>query len=88
MTATKGLSDNQRTVLGIIFGGIVAINVYMTTLPEEQRPPQMVFVVLGGIIVLVTIVKDQLGIRDASVSAVSKKTDPTYPTFRKTEPNT
>jgi hypothetical protein len=86
MAKTRGLSDNQRTVLGIIFGGIVAINVYMTTLPEEQRPPQTVFVILGGIIVLVTIVKDQLGIRDSTVSAVSKNTDPTYPTFRKVEP--
>ena len=82
MAKTKALSDNQRSVIGFVVTAVIGVALYMATLPEDQRPPAYVYGILGGIVVVAQLAKDQLGVRDATTSAVAKKVDATYPQHR------
>jgi Na+/glutamate symporter len=82
MAKQKALSDNQRSILGFVTMAIIAVSLYMATLPEDQRPPAFVYAILGGIVVVAQLAKDQLGVRDATTAAVSKTTDASLKQFR------
>jgi hypothetical protein len=79
-----GLSDNQRTWVGIVVTGVIAINVYVGTLSGADAPPRWVIVLLGGIAILANVFKDQLGIRDATTARKAKETDSTLKQYRQT----
>lgn len=71
MTATRGLSDNQVTVLALIFGIFFAVQTSLQGLPQDEKPPSWVFNAIGIIGAAVLVVKAQLGIRDATTAAVA-----------------
>lgn len=85
MAKTKALSDNQRSVIGFIVTAVIGVALYMATLPEDQRPPAYVYAILGGVVVVAQLAKDQLGVRDASTARVSKETDPTISQSRQVQ---
>jgi len=82
MAKTKALSDNQRSVLGFITMAVIGIALYMATLDEAVRPPAYVYAILGGIVVVAQLAKDQLGVRDSTTAAVSKTTNASLQQFR------
>jgi hypothetical protein len=64
-------------VIGFVVTAVIGVALYMATLPEDQRPPAFVYAILGGIVVVAQLAKDQLGVRDATTSAVSKVAEKT-----------
>jgi hypothetical protein len=80
----SGLSDNQRTWMGIVVTGVIAINVYVGTLSGGDAPPRWVIVFLGGIAILASVIKDRLGIRDATTARVARDTNSTLKQYRQT----
>jgi len=82
MAKTRALSDNQRSVIGFVVAAVIAVIIYMQTLPEDQRPPVFVYGILGGVVIVAQLAKDQLGVRDATTSAVSKTTNPSIEQHR------
>jgi hypothetical protein len=88
MTRTLGLSDNQRTWIGIAVTGVIAINVYVGTLSGADVPPRWVIALLGGIAILANVFKDQLGIRDATTARVAKEYVPQFDQGRLYSPPT
>jgi len=86
MAKTRGLADTQRAPIGFVVTAIIAVALYMGTLPEDQRPPAFVYGILGGIVVVAQLAKDYLGVRDSTTSAVSKETIPTLNQHRRPSP--
>lgn len=82
MAKTIAMSDNQRSIIGFVVTVLLAVVAYLATLPSDQRPPEYIFAVLGGVAVVAQIVKDQLGVRDASTARVAKEVDGGYPQYR------
>jgi hypothetical protein len=82
MAKKKALSDNQRTGIGFVVTALLAVIVYMSTIDDANRPPEYVYVILGGIAVVAQLAKDQLGVRDSSTSRVSKEVNPGLRQFR------
>jgi len=85
MAKSKALSDSNRTIIGFAVTAIIAVALYMATLPDDQRPPAYVYGILGGIVVVAQVAKDYLGVRDASTARVAKETDATIVQNRKVQ---
>lgn len=84
----KGLSDNARTGLILIFALFNSVSASLMALQgTANAPPVFVIITLNIIGNAVIVVTTQLGIRDATVSAVAKKVDPAYPTYRNPNPD-
>lgn len=77
MAKNIALSDNQRTIVGFVVTAIIAVVAYMATLPDDQKPPSYIFGILGGVVIVAQLVKDQLGVRDATTARVAKEADST-----------
>lgn len=75
MAGKKGLTDSQRTGIGFAVTAVIAIALYMATLPEDQRPPEWVYGIFGGIVVIAQLAKDYLGVREVAVSVKAKAVD-------------
>lgn len=71
---TTGLSDAQRTLITAISTSIMAVNVYILTLPGDH---QKLAILLGIAATVAVIFRDIYGVKEAAVAAVSKKVDPT-----------
>ena len=78
----SGLSDNHRTILGIVIYSLIAINAYVGVEVAQGRLPAAIIPVLAIAAIVAGVIKDQLGIRDSTISAVAKEENPNYPTFR------
>jgi len=83
MAKRTALSDNQRSLIGFVVTAIIAVVAYMATLPDDQRPPAYVFGIMGGVVIVAQLAKDQLGVRDATTARVAKDTVPTLEQHRK-----
>ena len=83
-----GLSDNQRTAIGLVFTILLALNGSLAGLAAANQivVPPLVYFLFGIAAVIVYAAKDQLGIRDATVARVAKEEVSTYPTFRTANP--
>lgn len=63
-----GLSDNRRTVMGIVIYSLIALSAYVATQPGLE----MLIVPFAIAAIVAGIAKDQLGIRDATSSAIAR----------------
>jgi hypothetical protein len=72
-----GLGDNQRMFIGVIFSGLLAINVSLAGLAAANQivVPGYVYLALGLAAVVIYAIKDQLGIKDATSAAIAKVVD-------------
>jgi hypothetical protein len=84
----RGLSNNARMRIGIVFSALLAVNVSMAGLAASNgvEVPSYVYFALGLTAIVIYAVKDQMGVRDATTAAVAKAADPTYPTYREAKP--
>ncbi len=76
-----GLSDNQRTVFGIVIVGLLTLATSVAVLPETVIPKTAV-IWIGIAATLITAIDRYLGIRDATTSAVAKEVKADFPQFR------
>jgi len=85
MADTLALSDNQRTLLGIVFTVLLTLNVSLAGLAAANQVaiPPFVYFALAVAAVIVQAVKDKLGVRDATTAAVAKAEVPTLVQNRK-----
>lgn len=77
MAEVLALSDNQRTLIGIVFTVLLTLNVSLAGLAATNQIviPAFVYFALAVAAVIVQAVKDKLGVRDATTAAVAKETN-------------
>ena len=83
MAGRRGLTNNERSILGFIVMAVIGVALYMATLPDDQRPPAYVYAILGGVVVVANLAKDQLGVMESAIAVKAKAVDRKAPTSMK-----
>ena len=74
-----GLGDNQRTWIGIVFSGLLAVNGSLAgaAAANAVSVPPYVYMGLAVAAMIIYAIKDQLGVRDSTSSRIAKSVEST-----------